>query len=60
MSHENENETLVGKGWGGGGRLICQLSRLTLSSPHAEAKILLLTQHEAGSGQPPHSPNVRS
>ena len=40
MSHENENEKLVGKG-GGGGRLLCQLSLLTLSSPRAEAKILL-------------------
>ena len=43
MSHENENEILVGKGWGGGGRLLCQLSLVTLSSPRAEAKILLLT-----------------
>ena len=42
ISHENENEILVGKG-GGGGRLIFQLSLLSLSSPRAEAKILLLT-----------------
>ena len=37
MFHENENETLVGKG--GGVRLLGQLSLLSLSSPRAEAKI---------------------
>lgn len=40
MSHENENEILVGRG-GGGGRLLCQLSLVTLSSSRAEAKIFL-------------------
>ena len=43
MSHENENEILVGKGGGGRGRLLCQLSLLILSSSRVEAKILLLT-----------------
>ena len=42
MFHENENETLVGKG-GGGMRLLGQLSLLSLSSPRVKAKILLLT-----------------
>ena len=43
MSHENENEILVSKGGGGGGGVIFQQTLLTLSSPRAEAKILLLT-----------------